>query len=217
VVLLHGYGGTRDAMLPYASFLSEAGFHVFFFDARGVGHSARVDVTFGEREKQDVLGAIDYLSKRPEVDQSRIGIMGIELGGSVALMAAAQDTRVAAVVAEAPYASLETALHDALDRVVAVPAPLRSLTLYLVRQRIAVNLDDREPANAAARLNGRPLFVIEDRERAEQAQAVFAAAQQPKTLWVAHGAALGRALKEFPNEYRVQVVGFLRSTIGARR
>ena len=81
VILMHGYGGTRDVMLPYASFLSDAGFHVFFFDARGVGHSARVEVTFGEREKLDVLGAIDYLSKRPDVDQKRVAIMGLELGG----------------------------------------------------------------------------------------------------------------------------------------
>ena len=58
VILMHGYGGTRDVMLPYAAFLSNAGFHVFFFDARGVGHSAKVEVTFGEREKQDVLGAM---------------------------------------------------------------------------------------------------------------------------------------------------------------
>lgn len=216
VILMHGYGGTRDVMLPYASFLSNAGFHVFFFDARGVGHSARVEVTFGEREKLDVFGAIDYLSKRPEVDQSRIAIMGVELGGSVAIMAAAEDRRIAAVVAEAPYASLDLALQDALDRTVAVPRLLRPLTTYMVKRRIAVNIEDRAPVAAVAALGGRPLFIIEDsREHTDQTQAMFAAAQQPKTLWVAHGAALGEGLKEFPIEYVTRVLEFLRSNIGA--
>ena len=216
VILMHGYGGTRAVMLPYASFLSSAGFHVFFFDARGVGYSARVEVTFGEREKQDVLGALDYLGTRREVDQSRIAIMGIELGGSVALMSAADDARIAAVIAEGPYASLELALRDALDRIVAVPRLLRPLTTYLVKRRIVVEIEDRAPLEAVAKLAGRPVFIIEDGGgRTEQAQAIFAAAQPPKTLWAAPGAAPGQALTEFPNEYVSRVVAFLRSNVGA--
>ena len=217
VVVLHGYGGTRDVMLPYADFLSSAGFHVFFFDARGVGNSARVEVTFGEREKSDVLGALDYLSKRPEVDQKRIAVMGVELGGSIAVMAAADDPRVVSIIAEAPYASLERALQDALDRIVAVPRLLRPLTTYLVKQRIAEDIQDRAPLEAVAKLNGRPIFIIEDSEgRAEQSRMLFDAAQPPKHLWVAHGAGLGNGLDEFPVEYVAKVVEFLRSTIGAR-
>lgn len=215
VILMHGYGGTRDVMLPYASFLSDAGFHVFFFDARGVGNSARVTVTFGEREKLDVLGAIDYLGKRPDVDQKRIAIMGLELGGSIGIMGAAEDQRIAAVVAEAPYASLNLALQDALDETVAVPGFLRSLTTYLVKRRIAEDIKDRAPLEAVAKLS-RPLLIIEDSDaRTDQTQQIFAAAQQPKTLWVAHGAGRGEGLKEFPNEYVTRVVEFLRSNIGA--
>ena len=215
VILMHGYGGTRDVMLPYASFLSDARFHVFFFDARGVGHSARVEVTFGEREKLDVLGAIDYLSKRPDVDQKRVAIMGLELGGSIGIMGAAEDQRIAAVVAEAPYASLNLALQDALDETVAVPRFLRPLTTYLVKRRIAEDIQDRAPLQAAAKL-ARPLLIIEDSAaHTEQTQQMFAAAQQPKTLWVAHGAGLGGGLKEFPNEYVRRVVDFLRANIGA--
>lgn len=216
VILMHGYGGTRDVMLPYASFLADAGFHVFFFDARGVGHSTGVEVTFGESEKLDVLGALDYLKTRPEVDQARIGIMGVELGGSVAIMAAAEDKRIAAVIAEAPYASLELALRDALDRVVSVPGFLRPLTTYMVKRRIAVHIDDGAPLEAAKQLGGRPLLIIEDsREHTDQTQAMFAAATQPKTLWVAHGATLGEGLHEFPIEYVTRTVDFLRSNIGA--
>lgn len=215
VVLLHGYGGTRDVMLPYADFLSSAGFHVFFFDFRGNGHSARVEVTFGEREKLDVIGALDYLATRPEIDQKRIAIMGVELGGSIGIMTAAEDPRVAALVAEAPYASLEHALQDSLDRIVSVPTFLRPLSTYLVKRRIAEGIQDRAPIEAVAKLGGRPLLVIEDSgEQTDQARLMYEAAQPPKSMWVAEGAAIGSGLDEFPNEYVTRVVEFLRSTIG---
>ena len=147
--------------------------------------------------------------------RSRIAIMGLELGGSIGIMGAAGDQRIAAVVAEAPYASLNLALQDALDETVAVPGFLRPLTTYLVKRRIAEDIQDRAPLQAAAKL-ARPLLIIEDSAaHTDQTQQMFAAAQQPKTLWVAHGAGLGGGLKEFPNEYVKRVVEFLRSTIGA--
>jgi dipeptidyl aminopeptidase/acylaminoacyl peptidase len=46
----------------------------------------------------DVLRAIDLLESLPEVDARRIGIMGGSGGGAVALMAAALDSRLRAVV-----------------------------------------------------------------------------------------------------------------------
>jgi len=42
----------------------------------------------------DAIRAIDYLQSRPEVDASRIGVMGISGGGLTALFTAALDTRV---------------------------------------------------------------------------------------------------------------------------
>jgi dienelactone hydrolase len=46
----------------------------------------------------DAMRAIDYLETRPEVDEKRIGAMGISGGGLNALYVAALDTRVRATV-----------------------------------------------------------------------------------------------------------------------
>lgn len=40
IILSHGYGATQEQMLPWASFLHQAGFSVLTYDMRGVGTAA---------------------------------------------------------------------------------------------------------------------------------------------------------------------------------
>ena len=49
------------------------------------------------------MAAVDYLSKQPEVDADRIGIIGICGWGGIALNAAAADPRIKATVASTMY------------------------------------------------------------------------------------------------------------------
>jgi len=68
VLLLHGYRCKREEMLPHADMLHRAGYTVFLFDFRSRGESEGDAVTLGYYERGDVLGAIDYLKTRPDVD-----------------------------------------------------------------------------------------------------------------------------------------------------
>ncbi len=51
----------------------------------------------------DLIRGVDYLLTRPDVDTTRIGMMGTSQGGGLVLAAAALDPRVKAVVAHLPY------------------------------------------------------------------------------------------------------------------
>jgi cephalosporin-C deacetylase len=51
----------------------------------------------------DVIRAIDYLQSRPDVDKSRIGLMGTSQGGGIVLAVGGLDPRVQAVVAHVPF------------------------------------------------------------------------------------------------------------------
>ena len=51
----------------------------------------------GER---DVAGALRFLARQPEVAPDRLGVVGLSMGGEVAVGASARDARIAAVVAE---------------------------------------------------------------------------------------------------------------------
>ena len=97
VVLVHGWDSARDRTLPKALFLHAAGFHCLTFDVRGNGANPPevLPVSTGEYGA-DAAAAFDALLARPEV--TRGAILGHSMGGTGAILAAASDPRVAAVV-----------------------------------------------------------------------------------------------------------------------
>ncbi len=100
LALMHGAGSTRSSMLPHAAVLAERGYGVLLLDARGHGQSSGRGMDFGWYGEADAAGAVTFLSRQPDVDPDRIGLVGLSMGGEQAIGAAGADPRVAAVVAE---------------------------------------------------------------------------------------------------------------------
>jgi len=100
VALLHGSGSTRASVLDQAIVLNRHGFGVVLFDARGHGRSGGRAMDFGWYGDPDVTAAVTFLATQPDVDPTRIGAVGLSMGGEEAIGAAASDHRIRAVVAE---------------------------------------------------------------------------------------------------------------------
>jgi uncharacterized protein len=110
-----GWLGMAEAQsyLSWHEGLTAAGYAVLAFDYRGFGRSE------GERgwvrpewQLEDLLNAVTYLETRPEVNRYRLGTFGIGgTGGGNAIMAAAVDSRIRAVVAQSVVADGEDWLH----------------------------------------------------------------------------------------------------------
>ncbi len=82
-----------------ASALAEAGFVVLRYDKRGVGQSGgRIENTTVGDYAEDVLAAVKFLQRRPEVDRRRIALIGFGEGGAIAMEAASHGRGVAALV-----------------------------------------------------------------------------------------------------------------------
>lgn len=105
IVMGHGFGGTRDSgLLSYAEAFAAAGIDAFVFDYRGFGESEgtpRQDVSF-RRQRQDYHAAIAAARHLPGVDPDRNAVWGTSYSGGHVVAVAAQDPRVAAVVALTP-------------------------------------------------------------------------------------------------------------------
>jgi pimeloyl-ACP methyl ester carboxylesterase len=104
VVLLHRYGGDRSLLLNLGMKINEAtGATILWPDLRGHGLTPPVNWTsFGGRESDDVLAALDFLRSvkadgRPLIGNS-IGLYGVEIGAYSALRAAAKEDSVKALV-----------------------------------------------------------------------------------------------------------------------
>jgi dipeptidyl aminopeptidase/acylaminoacyl peptidase len=94
VLMLHGFTGQR--MEPHRLFvlfsrlLAENGIASLRFDFRGSGESEGTfdEMTVG-RELEDVVHAHAFLKARAEIDSSRLGLLGLSMGGMVAALSVA--------------------------------------------------------------------------------------------------------------------------------
>jgi dienelactone hydrolase len=71
----------------------------------------------------DARRALDYLETRPEVDASRLGMIGHSLGGQETLFTAAVDTRIRAAVSSCGFGSLRTLKRDRINHNYALFVP----------------------------------------------------------------------------------------------
>ena len=79
-----------------ANALADAGFLAVRYDERGVGQSGgRQESATLDDFAIDARSVVTYLAKRKDVDPKRISLIGYGEGGWIALLVAAQETRVA--------------------------------------------------------------------------------------------------------------------------
>lgn len=105
VVMAHGFSLVKEAYLDhYAERFVAAGLAVLVYDHRNFGASdgsPRQEID-PWRQIEDYRHAITYASTLPEVDPDRIGVWGTSYSGGHAIVVAASDLRVKAVVCQTP-------------------------------------------------------------------------------------------------------------------
>lgn len=215
VVLVHGFKNSLADMSEDAAFLHDAGYAVFLYDSRGCAAS---DGTFGvgATEYRDVIGAVSLLKSDSYANASHVAVLGVSLGAGDAILAAARDTRIDAVIADSAWPDESVQLDRMASlRVGPIAIPLLPYEPRLVDALAGARLEDARPRDVIARISPRPLLLIHsvDDENATTplagAQEMYASAGQPKELWLApHGGHAG-ALGAQPQEYARRVLDFL--------
>jgi ABC-2 type transport system ATP-binding protein len=128
ILLAHGFGETKDAVRPEAEQLARAGFAVLTWSARGFGRSSgQIALDAPDYEVTDVEQLVSWLARQPRVrldgpGDPRVGITGASYGGALALLAAAYDHRIDAVVPQTTWYNLATALFPNAASGPGVPA-----------------------------------------------------------------------------------------------
>ena len=141
VVMAHGFGGTRDSGLePYAERFSRAGADVLLFDYRGFGDSGgeQRQAVDHRRHREDYRAVVAHARTLPGVDPDRIVLWGTSYSGGHVVAVAADDPRVAGVIAQnaamdGPLAVLEILRY-------AGPGQLLRLVGHCLRDLVAALL-----------------------------------------------------------------------------
>jgi len=190
VVYLHGVADNRGSGIGIAEHFVARGFDVIAYDSRAHGESGGDACTYGYYEKQDLKRVLDGVETRPVI------LFGISLGGAVALQAAADDARIAAVIAVSTFSDLRTVGSERTPFFASKGNIAEAFRM--AEQEAKFRADDVSPMAAAARITA-PVFLVhgarDDETPPAHSQRIFAALPEAKRrLVLVAGAAHGNAL-----------------------
>jgi alpha-beta hydrolase superfamily lysophospholipase len=104
--VMHGFGSTSAAgnVMQPCAILEKLGYVTMRYDQRGCGKSGgmRGHLIMTEQVK-DAQNAIGHLAQHPNVDSSRIAMLGSSFGAAICIYTAGIDERVAAVVSASGF------------------------------------------------------------------------------------------------------------------
>jgi uncharacterized protein len=215
VLVLPGAGSTRDDVLDHAALVARAGYGALLLDWRGHGASEGRLNEFGWGADRDVRAAVSWVLGQPGVTMG-VGLLGLSMGGEVAVTEAATDPRVSAVVAEG--VSVRT-FADARQRPNEWAIPLENDALMFGLVRLLGSASPPEPLTEAFRAIGdRPVLLIagNDPPEAELGPIYAAAARSTVTLWSMPDTGHIQALSTHPDEYRTRVLATFDRALLAR-
>jgi pimeloyl-ACP methyl ester carboxylesterase len=158
VILVHGWNRSAERMLPYLGMLHPAGYHLLAFDARNHGSSDRDAPASMKKFSEDIRAAVAYLVARRDVDGARIAVVGLSIGGSAAIHAAAHEARIRAVVTVGSFAHPRDAMLQ-MGLASVLLAPAMPLTFRFIEWRVGARLNDLAPERHISRVAGSLLLI----------------------------------------------------------
>ncbi len=188
LVGLSGYRGQRADLLGIGTALWRAGYGVLLFDYRGHGDSDGRRVTLGYDETNDLRAALHWLRARQP--GAWIGVVGYSMGGAVAIMGAAVEPDVRAVVADCAFCCQEEMIRlEWRRRFRWLPSsPVIEMADAVMPRLHGYHFRDVQPLALVDRIAPRPLLLIHAAADTivpvSDAYRLYAAAGEPKELWV---------------------------------
>lgn len=190
VIACTGHKGVKTDLLGISSGLWRAGNNVLLFDFRGCGESDLAPLSIGYHEQRDLRAAITFARER--ITGAHLGLIGYSMGAAVALLVAAGDPAIRAVVADSSYATIAGVLVAAYRRRRLPAPPFIALSDRYNGWRYGYRFGALRPIDIVGQIAPRPLLVIHGTRDAvtpvDHAHQLYAAAGEQKELWIAEEA-----------------------------
>jgi len=186
------------------------GYGVLLFDRRGEGASDGDPNVFGWNGERDLHAAVNYLRSRPDVDATRIGGIGLSVGGEMLIHAAAHSDAFRAIVAEG--ASGQSARDDYANH--GLPnALLNSGVVTVATALFSGDLPPPSLKSEVRRIAPRAAFFVygengQGGSEERPNRGFYAAAGHPKAIWEVPEGQHIAGITTRPDEYERRVIGF---------
>jgi pimeloyl-ACP methyl ester carboxylesterase len=210
IIVCHGYGSQRSDVLTLVSALQDQQFNVFLFDFAGHGNNP-AGTTLGYREVGELRAAIQTISTRDDVDPTRFGLWGVDMGGYVVLEVATTDARIKAFIVDDAYSDPRLMVQNEVKRSGLTILPLVDKFSDFGFRMLNYQFKTQPPVTGQLpQTKGVPklFFVSEDRQvLATETMNLYNRAPDPKQV-IRTNVAYSVMSDDSRKNYETQVVGF---------
>lgn len=212
VLLLHGVRSGKHSQQHKIEMFRKAGYAVLAIDLQAHGESSGDHITFGIKESASVVSAVGWLRQRRPDEQ--IAVVGQSLGAAAALIGATR-TRVDALVLEAPFGDLTTALANRIAiRTGDWSRPVAPILMWAGERITGIASRDLILHERVKELRTPVMIMVgsDDRLATEaEARRIYSAASEPKSFWLVPNAAHVDLAVAAGDAYRAHVITFISS------
>lgn len=217
LVFVHGLGANREQLLGQALTMIAKGYGALLFDLRNHGTSGGTITTLGYTEAEDVIGAVNYVLSRPEVNPMLIGLVGYSMGGAAVLRAATRLPNLKAIIVESTYTSLEDNIAQGMVAKTGLPPfPFAPIMIWFGEHITGLRIHQIRPIDDVVRLKQPILFIHGAQDKTvnvSNSQRLYAAANNPQGLYIVKNAGHAELQRADPFGFERYVLGFLDNTL----
>jgi dienelactone hydrolase len=214
LIIQHGYKMSWAEMIPITAILHRHGYGAILLNLRAHGDSEGETITFGHAELNDLDAAYHYLLTRKEVDPEKIGAIGNSMGAVLAILYAANNPKIKAVVAHGPYASLEDTVGVSVKKFAGLPAfPFAPLILKILEYRMGASQTTIAPLTYIHQISRCAVFILSAGKdtfvNPTGGKRLYEAAADPREFWFDPDLEHVEFDTKHPEEFEQRVVAFL--------
>ena len=160
IIYSHGLFRSRRELLERAMDLWKLGYGALLYDQRNHGASGPARVTLGYNERLDVEAAARYLLNDAHTTD-KIVSLGISMGASAALLAAAETPEIAAVISDSSFLSFKDTIDHHVNMFLRLPTfPFSNELKFYIERRAGFDGSDLNALEAVKRIGDRPIMFI---------------------------------------------------------
>ncbi len=160
IIFSHGLFRSRRELLERAMDLSKLGYGALLYDQRNHGASGAARVTLGYNERLDVEAAVRFLLDEVRTTD-KIVLLGISMGASAALLAAAETPDVAAVISDSSFLSFKDTVDHHVNMFLRLPRfPFSNELRFYIQRRAGFDGSQLDALEAVKRIGDRPVMFI---------------------------------------------------------
>ncbi|MDP8263543.1 MAG: alpha/beta fold hydrolase [Candidatus Ancaeobacter aquaticus] len=217
------------SVTKYASFLCDKGYNILSVDFRGHGNSSNLDGYISRQwvstyEVYDLLGAIEYIKSRSDIDTSRIGLFGVSRGGGAALCTAQECPEIKCVVTDSAFSTKKT-LNSYMKKWTSLFLPVTQMPhfMYIILENVVIKVTEIKlgyklpSVENAIKTRACPLLMIHGQRDTyigvDQARMLYGYANDPKVLLEVPGARHNESIVINGELYKNRVTDFLHKNL----